>query len=486
MPAGGSPAALYKHLSSHFRSQSSPLSHVSAILDNRKPGTARYGKAIICANALAGLTLFTSHLEIQVEGSEVVKLPYTDLGCRRQDVLRTAIELFFNHFDRPKASSLEVNSAPDYLAGIYGYTAYGAVELCEKLTLSKVTTPTTPLAQYFFFGLVCEVDGPSSSLSACIATLQGRDKVDLQSLLENFSSTETVPTFSKLGVRLSNLSDEEHAVAIAKGKEAILRGDVFQIVPSRKFIQEYAGDDFQVYQQLTAINPSPYLFYFDLGCFRLFGSSPEAQLVIRDGKAVINPIAGTYQRTGEFVVDQKAVEELQRDPKELAEHIMLVDLARNDLSRFCHPVEVKKFREVHEYSHVIHLVSEVSGQLTPTATAFSVFASTFPAGTVSGAPKHRAMEIIDQIEKDPRGFYAGSIGFFGFDGSVDQGIMIRTFHSENGRLTAQAGSGIVYDSIIDSEINEVSHKLQALFAAADKADEHTQQMREELGEEAVV
>jgi anthranilate synthase component 1 len=244
-----------------------------------------------------------------------------------------------------------------------------------------------------------------------------------------------------------------------------MRGDVFQIVLSRRFIQRYSGDDFKLYRALRSINPSPYLFYFDFGGFRIFGSSPETHCKIENRHAYIDPIAGTTKRTGNTEQDRKNAEYLRNDPKENAEHVMLVDLARNDLSRNCHGVHVDFYKDMQFYSHVIHLVSRVSGELDPDADPVQAFIDTFPAGTLSGAPKVRAMQLISEYEPHNRGAYGGCIGFIGFDGSLNQAITIRTFVSRNSELWFQAGGGIVAKSNVEYELQEVNNKLGALSKA---------------------
>jgi len=249
-----------------------------------------------------------------------------------------------------------------------------------------------------------------------------------------------------------------------------LRGDVFQIVLSRRFKQGFTGDEFNVYRALRSVNPSPYLFFFDYGDYKLMGSSPESQLIIENGKAIVHPIAGTVKRTGDLETDRQMAENLLKDAKENAEHIMLVDLARNDLSRACDNVVVSHFRQVHYYSHVIHLVSEVTGKVKKDQNPFELLAKTFPAGTLSGAPKFKAMEIIDDYEPTARSYYGGGIGFMGFDGSCNHAIMIRTFLSRNNTLTYQAGAGIVAASVPENELQEVNNKLNALKKAIDLAE----------------
>jgi anthranilate synthase component 1 len=277
--------------------------------------------------------------------------------------------------------------------------------------------------------------------------------------------------FHSNGDEQSSLSGEEFMAVVEKMKQHIYRGDVFQIVPSRPFSRKFLGDEFNVYRALRSINPSPYLFYFDYGDFRIFGSSPEAQITIKSNVASIYPIAGTFKRSGDDVKDAEIAQQLENDPKESAEHVMLVDLARNDLSRHCEQVEVKAFKDVQYYSHLIHLVSHVSGKLRDDVSSFKIVADTFPAGTLSGAPKYRAMEIIDENEKIKRSFYSGAIGYFGFNGDFIHAIMIRSFLSKNNTLHYQAGAGIVADSVAESELKEVDNKIAALRKAIELAEE---------------
>ena len=265
------------------------------------------------------------------------------------------------------------------------------------------------------------------------------------------------------------MSDADYMEMVRKGIHHCLRGDVFQIVLSRRFQQGFQGDEFNVYRSLRNINPSPYLFFFDYGDYKLLGSSPESQLLIENGQAIVHPIAGTFRRTGDEEKDRQMAAELLRDPKENAEHVMLVDLARNDLSRICTEVTVEQYRQVQYYSHVIHLVSEVSGKVKPNTNPFDLLAATFPAGTLSGAPKFRAMQLIDQFEPSARSYYGGCIGFMGFAGNCVHAIMIRTFLSRNNTLTYQAGAGVVAASRPESELQEVTNKLGALKKAIEGA-----------------
>jgi len=288
-----------------------------------------------------------------------------------------------------------------------------------------------------------------------------------RTLLESLIRSRDVPVypFQVKGSESSNMTDEEYRQMVKSGISSCMRGDVFQIVLSRRFQQAFAGDEFNVYRALRSVNPSPYLFFFDYGDYKLMGSSPEAQILIHDGKAVVHPIAGTFRRSGDDAVDRLETERLLQDAKENAEHVMLVDLARNDLSRLCDDVEVARYKQIQYYSHVIHMVSEVTGSVRPGSNPFALLAKTFPAGTLSGAPKFRAMERIDELEPTARSFYGGALGFIGFDGSCVHAIMIRTILSRLNTLTYQAGAGVVAASQPENELQEVNNKLGALKKA---------------------
>ena len=277
--------------------------------------------------------------------------------------------------------------------------------------------------------------------------------------------------FKIKGERNANVTGEQFLEMVKKGIAHCHRGDVFQIVLSRRFQQQFAGDDFLLYRALRSINPSPYLFYFNLGDFNLFGSSPEAQIIIKGNKVTIHPIAGTFRRTGDDIKDLELAKKLEADPKENAEHVMLVDLARNDLSRNGKKVAVEVYKEVQFYSHVIHLVSKVSAEIPSNLNKFKLVSDTFPAGTLSGAPKYRAIQLIDEMEKTSRGPYGGAIGHLNFNGDFNSAIMIRTFFSKNQVLSYQAGAGIVADSIPEMELQEVENKLAALNKAINLANE---------------
>ncbi len=364
--------------------------------------------------------------------------------------------------------------------GMFGYMAYDAVQYYEEVDIAADTDQDygIPEIYYAVYRYVIAIDHFRNELYAFHHELAGeeatQDKLtDLISLINN----RNIPNyrFQREGEEGSNYSDEEFMDILRKGQEHCFRGDVFQIVLSRRFQNRFKGDEFNVYRALRSINPSPYLFYFDYGNYKIFGSSPEAQIVIKEGEASIYPIAGTFKRTGNDAADAELAKELLDDPKENSEHVMLVDLARNDLSRHGNEVTVETFKEVQYFSHVIHLVSKVTSQLAADTSPIQVVADTFPAGTLSGAPKHMAMQLINQYESTKRGYYGGAIGFLGFGSEhhtaqFNHAIMIRSFISQNNTLYYQAGAGVVAKSVVESELQEVNNKLAALRRALEVAE----------------
>ena len=354
--------------------------------------------------------------------------------------------------------------------GLYGYTAFNAVRYFEDIPVKDTTMEKNdaPDMMYILYRDIIVFDHFNNKLT--IITLGDESALDDIYRQMNKANVHAYD-FHPVGDTTSPLTDDEHKANIRKGIKHCLRGDVFQIVIARRFIQRYEGDDFKLYRALRSINPSPYLFYFDFGGFRIFGSSPETHCRIEGHKAYIDPIAGTTKRTGDAEADRKAAEYLRNGAKENAEHVMLVDLARNDLSRNCHNVKVDFYKDLQYYSHVVHLVSRVSGTLDKGADPIKAFIDTFPAGTLSGAPKVRAMQLISEIEPHNRGAYGGCIGFIGLDGSLNQAITIRTFVSRNGELWFQAGGGIVAKSDEEYELQEVNNKLGALHRAILMAEE---------------
>lgn len=348
--------------------------------------------------------------------------------------------------------------------GLYGYTSFNAVHYFENIDIKDCMQEINdaPDMLYILYKYLIVFDHFNNTMTL-IALLEDGEP-DMLDELERIIRNHNFATydFHPVGETFSTLTDEEHKANIRKGIAHCLRGDVFQIVLSRRFVQRYEGDDFKLYRALRNINPSPYLFYFDFGGFRIFGSSPETHCRIEGRHAYIDPIAGTTRRTGNAERDARNAHYLKNDPKENAEHVMLVDLARNDLSRNCHGVHVDFYKDMQYYSHVIHLVSRVSGELDDTSNPIKAFIDTFPAGTLSGAPKIRAMQLISELEPHNRGAYGGCIGFIGLDGSLNQAITIRTFVSRNNELWFQAGGGIVAKSNEEYELQEVNNKLGAL------------------------
>ena len=355
------------------------------------------------------------------------------------------------------------------LCGLFGYTSFNAVRYFEDINVKDETQAKNdaPDLLYILYKVVIVFDHFNNTIK--LVSLEGETKLDDVVKAMNKANVKAYD-FHPVGDVRSTLTDDEHRENIRRGIKHCLRGDVFQIVLSRRFIQQYEGDDFKLYRALRSINPSPYLFYFDFGGFRIFGSSPETHCRIEGHKAYIDPIAGTTKRTGDAEADRKGAEYLRHDPKENAEHVMLVDLARNDLSRNCHGVKVDFYKDLQYYSHVIHLVSRVSGELDNNADPIKAFIDTFPAGTLSGAPKVRAMQLISEYEPHNRGAYGGCIGYIGLDGSLNQAITIRTFVSRNGELWFQAGGGIVAKSDVEYELQEVNNKLGALRKAILQAE----------------
>ena len=357
------------------------------------------------------------------------------------------------------------------VCGLFGYTSFNAVRYFENIAVKDETQDKNdaPDVLYILYKTVIVFDHHNNTLK--VVTLGAssdlaQEEAEISAILKTMNkATVKAYEFHPVGEVSSTLTDEEHKANIRRGIQHCLRGDVFQIVLSRRFIQRYEGDDFKLYRALRSINPSPYLFYFDFGGFRIFGSSPETHCRIEGRRAYIDPIAGTTKRTGDEEADRRGADYLKSDPKENAEHVMLVDLTRNDLSRNCHNVKVDFYKDLQYYSHVIHLVSRVSGELDEGADPVKAFIDTFPAGTLSGAPKVRAMQLISEYEPHNRGAYGGCIGIIGLDGSLNQAITIRTFVSRNGELWFQAGGGIVAKSDEEYELQEVNNKLGALRRA---------------------
>ena len=395
------------------------------------------------------------------DGSSVKR----DIPVENSDKPKLAVAKAMNDF----LGSFHVEGEGCQYYGIFGFTSANAVRYFENIPVKDTTMERNdaPDILYLLFKDIIVFDHFNNMID--FMTLG--TAVELQNLLTAANKPNVKPYgFHAVGGATSTLTDEEHKANIRRCVRHCLRGDVFQIVISRRFIQKYEGDDFKLYRVLRSINPSPYLFYFDFGGYRIFGSSPETHNRIVGNKAFIDPIAGTTKRTGNTEQDRKNAEFLRNDPKENAEHVMLVDLARNDLSRNCHNVKVDFYKDMQYYSHVIHLVSRVSGELNDGADHTLEFIDTFPAGTLSGAPKVRALQLINEMEPHNRGAYGGCIGSISLNGDLNQAIVIRTFISRNGELWFQAGSGVTAKSNDDYELQESNNKLGALVKAIKEAE----------------
>jgi len=419
--------------------------------------------SFICIKPLACFTADQGMMTLEQKGKPDQTIPISD-----QHTVAGELNAFFRSFEL----SGEGASAP--ANGLFGYLSYDSVKYFEKIDIQRSNEKQAyaiPEVKYCFYKYILAIDHHKDMITLIENLPEGEaaEMNQIESLLRNLSFPVT--RFSMEGDESSNITDGDYRYMVSKGKEHCQRGDVFQIVLSRQFSQGFAGDEFNVYRALRSVNPSPYLFFFDYGDFRIFGSSPEAELRIKKNRAIINPIAGTFRRSGNDEQDKVLAEKLCADPKENAEHVMLVDLARNDLSRNAEDVRVDSFREVQYFSHVIHLVSEVSGRLPDDANMVAVLGNSFPAGTLSGAPKHMAMKLIDRYENQRRSYYGGTIGFLGFDNSLNHAIMIRSFLSKGNRLWYQAGAGIVAASDEENELQEVNNKLAALKKALEIAKE---------------
>lgn len=433
----------------------------SLLLESSEHQSRDNNISYICCQSIASIVLAEDKLQISLPTGEKIAKAADGLNLREE------IAQFRDLFQMDPLAQVNVLSN-----GLFGYFTFDAVEYYEdiKLTTPKDPQRAIPVLQYHVYKYVIAIDHFRNQLHIFENLLddQPSDLERLEFLIQNKNFPEY--SFQTKGEESSNLTDQEFRNLVLQMKEHIQRGDVFQIVPSRGFKINFSGDEFNVYRALRSINPSPYLFYFDYGDFKLFGSSPEAQLTIKDDQASIYPIAGTFKRTGNLEQDERIAEELKNDPKESAEHVMLVDLARNDLSMHCEQVEVKSYKQAQYYSHVIHLGSKVSGRLKPNVNPFDIVADTFPAGTLSGAPKHMALTLIDRYETQQRSFYSGALGFMGFDGDFNHAIMIRSFLSKQNTLHYQAGAGIVLDSDPEKELQEVNNKISALRRALELAE----------------
>jgi anthranilate synthase component 1 len=446
------PVNLYLKLRDHFDE--------SMLLESSDFRSIENCNSYIGLGKLASVTIQHGRVWIQYPGHEV-----QTLEAKVSHDASRYLQAFMDQFE------LKADGAYKLTNGIFGHFNFEAIQYFDTLRFDTTKESVDiPDARFTLYQFVLAIDHFKEELYLLENSLDP-DQNNLDKI-EALISNEHIHTFkfNKDGDETSSLTDQEYRELVRKGKHHCQIGDVFQVVFARRFRQGFKGDDFNVYRALRSINPSPYLFYFDMGNYRIFGSSPESQLVINKGVATVNPIAGTYKRTGNDEQDRQRAKDLAADPKENAEHIMLVDLARNDLGIHSDRVEVKILKEIQYFSHVIHLVSNVEGTLSKGYNMFTVFGDTFPAGTLSGAPKYKAIELIKSYEAEPRNFYGGSIGFAGFDGSLVHAITIRSFLSKDHVLHYQAGAGIVASSVEESELQEVYNKLGALRTAMTKAE----------------
>lgn len=416
----------------------------------------------ICCDPVASFTLNDGKVEQQFPGSEKESIT---LSTPKEAI--KVLQQFAQRF------SSAPSPFPFITNGLFGHITYDSVAYFEDITIQPAS-PETAIDQilYQVYRYVIAINHFKDELFIFEhsygddSSEGGLEQIEIQIKNRNFPTYN----FKTTTEETSNVTDDEMRGIIGTCIDHCHRGDVFQIVPSRRFSRNFQGDEFNVYRALRSINPSPYLFYFDYGSYKIFGSSPEKQIFIKDGQAEIHPIAGTFKRTGDDKADAEAAQQLLNDPKETAEHVMLVDLARNDLSRSCTNVKVETYKEVQFYSHVIHLVSKVVGTMQEGTNPLQLVADTFPAGTLSGAPKHKAMTIIDSLETSNRSIYGGAIGFMDFNGDFNHAIAIRTFLSKDNTLFYRAGMGVVAKSSVESELNEVNNKLAALRKAIDVAE----------------
>ena len=454
----------------------------SALMESSDYHGSDNSRSFIGVHPIASIAVGHGIVTATYPDGKVEKQELPAFGEGKGEECKLAISKAINDF----IQSFHVEGEGKDFCGLYGFTTFNAVRYFENIPVKDTTMEKNdaPDIYYIMYKDIIVFDHFNNTMELIVLNEANEEEKSEEAKLEN-SSLSTLHSsleidallkavnkanvkpydFHPVGETTSTLTDEEHKANIRRCIQHCLRGDVFQIVVSRRFVQKYEGDDFKLYRALRSINPSPYLFYFDFGGFRIFGSSPETHNRIVGNKAFIDPIAGTTKRTGDMEQDRKAAEFLRNDPKENAEHVMLVDLARNDLSRNCHGVKVDFYKDMQFYSHVIHLVSRVSGTLDEGADHIKEFIDTFPAGTLSGAPKVRAMQIISELEPHNRGAYGGCIGFIGLNGDLNQAIVIRTFISRNGELWFQAGSGVVAKSNDQYELEECNSKLGALTKA---------------------
>ena len=433
----------------------------SILLESSDYGAKDNSYAYVCCNPIAEFDVKNNMIRTSFPDNKSEK-KIIDKNC---DLL-IELKSFMQKFDL----KCDINSNNNFITkAIFGYQSYSSVEYFEKIELeNSYGGDEIPIMKYRLYENIIVINTFNNEAHVISYNIDKKIISKIISLIKSKKINQfKFKTNSKLE---SNIDDEEYKKMVEMAIKHCMRGDVFQIVLSRKFYQDFSGDEFTVYRHLRSINPSPYLFYFDYGDFKIFGSSPEAQLIINDNKAEIHPIAGTFKRTGNDKDDKIKATKLFKDNKENSEHMMLVDLARNDLSRSCSNVKVEKDREIQFYSHVIHLVSKVTGKLKVDSN--KIIGETFPAGTLTGAPKHMAMQLIEKYESSKRSFYGGAIGFISFDYNYNHAIIIRSFLSKNKKLYFQAGAGIVSKSSKTNELNEVYNKVRALKKSIEQAENY--------------
>lgn len=438
------PVSLFLKLREHFPE--------ILLLESSDYSSKEDSQSFICFDPLVSLKHINGQYELKNHLENYVQNNIAANSVEAIDVLLNAIVKRDNNNDR--------------FNGVFGYTSFDMVQEFEGLQFDDSKGGyDIPSLRYDFFRYIIAFDHFYDELYLIENELEGQGST-LDRIMSIISRQDhQVYPFAKVGEESGNMTDEYYLEIVKKAKSHCQRGDVFQMVLSRSFSQSFKGDEFNVYRALRSVNPSPYLFYYDYSSYRIFGSSPEAQMVVHEGQAEIHPIAGTFRRTGDYTQDQLLAQKLLDDPKENAEHIMLVDLARNDLSKNCVEVTVSKYKDVQFFSHVIHLVSKVVGKIKSGISGYQIFADTFPAGTLSGAPKYKALQLIDAYEPTSRSFYGGGLGIIKLNGDLNHAIIIRSFLSIKGQLHYQSGAGIVIDSVPESELQEVHNKLAALKRA---------------------
>ena len=430
----------------------------SLLLENSDYMLANNNYSFICFNQIGYIKIKNNEITFSYPGEAV-----TSMQLSKSEKVSDVIHQYLDRFESSKSDFKFLNN------GLFGFMSHESVKYFDSINIENKDDFDIPDIYYGLYQNIIAISQYNHEAHIFCNTIDNSSNLEsIEAILNNKSYS--VFSFKKDGQPESTITDNEYLDYVKKAKDHCKRGDVFQLVLSRRFMQKFSGDEFNVYRALRSINPSPYLFFFDYGDYKIFGSSPEAQIIIKDGKSEIHPIAGTFKRTGNDEEDHITATELAKDPKENSEHIMLVDLARNDLSRSGNNVKVEKNREIQFYSHVIHLVSKVTAILKKNIKPFKVVEDTFPAGTLTGAPKHKALELIEKYEKVNRNFYGGAIGYIDFNGNFNHAIIIRSFFSQNNILNYQAGAGIVIDSVPEKELEEVKNKLGALDKALNDAE----------------